>query len=327
MEKNRMYGFMIYKIFEKYSDEDHPLNSAKILEYLKQDYDVDMNRGTLRNHVNALSDFGVEITNSEHAADGKYLLDRRFEKSEVYLLSNAIHSAHFIPKKNANELIDKLLESQSIYLKKQFHNTVHIENPRKTNNRDFFYNIETILQAIDQKIAISFSYMRYDIHKKLVKRNDKQHIVYPYYIVTENDNTYLLCKHIHHLEKIIHYRIDKISDIQLISDKKSPLLQESFDPYQYTSTKPFMFSGDTQRIILRCHNSILDDIIDQFGHDLMPMPNKDHETFDVKVNSSAQGIIYFALQYTKFCEVLEPKEIRNEIKEILKASLQQYEKS
>ncbi|MFR1599138.1 MAG: hypothetical protein ACLSUR_15085 [Coprobacillus cateniformis] len=50
MEKNRMYGFMIYEIFEKYSDEEHPLNSARILEYLKQDYDVDMNRGTLKSY-------------------------------------------------------------------------------------------------------------------------------------------------------------------------------------------------------------------------------------------------------------------------------------
>lgn len=324
MEHTRMIALLIYEVYKNYSDEEHPINYAQLQNYLKQDYGIDINRGTLLNHIKALTDYGIEIQTTSNQRDGKYLIDRQLEKSEVYVLSNAIHSAHFIPKHNSTALIDKLLETQSVYFKNRFHNTVHIENPRKSINHDFFYNIEMILEAIDKNVAISFRYMRYNYEKKLVKRDDKLHTVYPYYIVTENGNTYLLCKHIRHMEKIIHYRIDKIAHIQLLNDQVIPLLNESFDPYAYTSTKPFMFGGETKRVIMRCHKSILDDIIDQFGNKIMPRPEQGKDTFLVKVDSSSQGIIYFALQYIKYCEVLEPKDIRDEITLILKNSLETY---
>lgn len=324
MEHTRMIALLIYEVYKNYSDEEHPINYAQLQNYLKQDYGIDINRGTLLNHIKALTDYGIEIQTTSNQRDGKYLIDRQLEKSEVYVLSNAIHSAHFIPKHNSTALIDKLLETQSVYFKNRFHNTVHIENPRKSINHDFFYNIEMILEAIDKNVAISFRYMHYNYEKKLVKRDDKLHMVYPYYIVTENGNTYLLCKHIRHMEKIIHYRIDKIAHIQLLNDQMIPLLNESFDPYAYTSTKPFMFGGETKHVIMRCHKSILDDIIDQFGNKIMPRPEQGKDTFLVKVDSSSQGIIYFALQYMKYCEVLEPKDIRDEITLILKNSLETY---
>lgn len=326
MEHTRMIAFMIYEIYKNYSDDEHPINYACIQNYLKQDYGVDINRGTLLNHIKSLTDYGIEIQTAANQRDGKYLIDRQLEKSEVYVLSNAIHSAHFIPKNNSKALINKLLETQSIYFKNRFHRTVHIENPRKSINQDFFFNIEMILEAIDKNIAISFHYMRYAYDKKLVKRDDKLHTVYPYYIVTENGNTYLLCKHIRHMEKIIHYRIDKIAHIQLLNDQIIPSLSEPFDPYAYTSTKPFMFAGETKHVIMRCHKSILDDIIDQFGNKIMPRPEKGKDTFLVKVDSSSQGIIHFALQYMKYCEVLEPNDIRDEITNILKKSLKTYTK-
>lgn len=324
MEHTRMIALLIYEVYKNYSDEEHPINYAQLQNHLKQDYGIDINRGTLLNHIKALTDYGIEIQTTSNQRDGKYLIDRQLEKSEVYVLSNAIHSAHFIPKHNSTALIDKLLETQSVYFKNRFHNTVHIENPRKSINHDFFYNIEMILEAIDKNVAISFRYMRYNYEKKLVKRDDKLHTVYPYYIVTENGNTYLLCKHIRHMEKIIHYRIDKIAHIQLLNDQVIPLLNEPFDPYAYTSTKPFMFGGETKRVIMRCHKSILDDIIDQFGNKIMPRPEQGKDTFLVKVDSSSQGIIYFALQYMKYCEVLEPKDIRDEITLILKNRLETY---
>lgn len=52
--------------------------------------------------------------------------------------------------------------------------------------------------------------------------------------------------------------------------------------------------------------------------------NKDY--FYVRVNSTTQGIIYFALQYLNFCEILEPKEVRDEIMSMLEINLDKYKK-
>lgn len=32
MKNNRVLAFMIYEIYKKYSDEDHPLNSVKVFK-------------------------------------------------------------------------------------------------------------------------------------------------------------------------------------------------------------------------------------------------------------------------------------------------------
>lgn len=335
MKNNRVLAFMIYEIYKKYSDEDHPLNSVKIQKYLKQIYNIDVNRGTLKNHIDALSEYGIEIKSSDNFLGGKYLVDRQFEKTEVYLLSNAIHSAHFIPKTNAKDLIEKLLDTQSDYFKKQFHNTVHIANPRKTINQQFFYNIELLLDAINRHIAVSFSYMHYELNKKLkrvpINANHpdvpKIHTVYPYYVVTENDNTYLICKNTHHMNSMSHYRVDKIADIQLLEKQNAPSLPQTQDPYEYTRTKSYMYGGEIKSILMHCHKKILDDILDQFGMDIMLREDQhDKDYFYVRVNSTTQGIIYFALQYLNFCEILEPKEVRDEIMSMLEINLDKYKK-
>lgn len=327
MEKSRVLLFYIYSVLKQYSDETHPLNSTQILRHLEMQYQIQINRGTLYHHIQALQDYGIDIKNAKCINDGKYLVDRQLEKSEVFLLINAIHSAHFIPASQSKQLIEKLMETQSIYFQKEYRYLQVIHNRKKSPNKAFFLNIEVILDAIDKKCAVTFYYMHYTVDKKMKCEDQKLHIVYPIHIVTENGNTYLIGSHKRHNDSIIHYRVDKITRIQLLEHDVDTTIKRDFDPYTYTSTKPFMFGGAAQRVILRCHLSILDDVIDLFGNEIMIIPYRNQPYFDVSVSASRQGIIYFALQYLKYCELLEQTDIREEIKEILASNMKKYQVS
>ena len=226
MDNSRFHILAIYQIFKKYSDVHHPLTAQQLLHYLNIEYGITMHRGTLRNYIQALQDFGVEIIDADRVKDGKYLLERQFEESEIYLLSHAVHSSHFIPSKASSQLIQKLLDTQSKYFTHNFHNSVYIENRKKINNPDFFYTIEMLLTAIHQKKAVSFQYMHYNYQKQLIPKRDKPYIVYPYFIVSENDNIYLICKNLSHLETFSHYRVDKIKNVE-IRQETTPILQKN----------------------------------------------------------------------------------------------------
>ena len=95
------------------------------------------------------------------------------------------------------------------------------------------------------------------------------------------------------------------------------------DPYVYAKTKIHMYHGDGLSVSIKCKNNILDDIIDIFGIDAKVYPI-DGDYFEAIVKSSKEGMMYLALQYARFMEVLEPKDLREDIKKILKETIEKY---
>ena len=86
-----------------------------------------------------------------------------------------------------------------------------------------------------------------------------------------------------------------------------------------------MFGGEVLDFMLLCHKRILDDIVDQFGKEIS-IVIKDEEHFITRVKGSREGIIYLAMQYAKYLEILGPAEVRDEIKMIFRDVLARYEK-
>ena len=227
------------------------------------------------------------------------------------------------PRYHQLDLIRKLLATQSRSFEKQFHESVHLENRRKINSPALLQNIETLLSAIQQRKAVTFAYLHYDLRKQLVPKRQKPYHVYPYFMVMENDNVYLLCKSPSHPEHFAHYRVDKITDIDMTAETIPPL-DDDMDPYTYTAQRKFMYSDAVDTITLRCHLRMLDDLIDQFGSALSLAP-ADDEHFLAHLHASRQGIVYLALQYARYCEILQPADLRQEVISILQDTLKRYE--
>lgn len=321
---NRCAMPAVYEILKDYSDEKHPLNSREIISHLEKSYDIKMNRTTLRSYINALNEFGIETAAPENFLEGKFLVERQFEESEIFLLANLIHSSHYIPAKMSNDLIKKLLNTQTVYFRNDFHHKIFHQYSKKTNNQDVFLNIECLLEAIAKKKVVSFQYYQYDINKKLVMKREKPYKVIPIHVITENNKSYLICTPVNHLDSISHYRIDFMKKVEITEDEITPV-QTIQEPYQYIKNKTYMYGGKDEKIMLRFHKKILNDIIDQFGKDIIIQQNyKDEELCDVLITSTRQGIIYFALQFAQYCEILEPIDLRNEIKNILKTVSDKY---
>lgn len=324
MQEHKSLILALLEILTNYSDEEHILTRSQIEQYLESIYGIKVERRTLYANLKLISDNGYDISDFQENKSGYYLVDRQFEKSEADLLCHAIHSSHIIPEKDSNNLIEKLLKTQSKYQASYFKQKVYARNLRKTTNKQFFLNVEIINEAIQKQHTISFIYSRYNLDKELVPRRAESYRVSPYNVVYVNDNYYLICKYMDKTD-FSHYRIDKMQNIN-IEDEKTKPLEEGFDPYQYAKNHIYMYGGTKQNIYLRCSNIIIDDVIDNFGKDTI-MRKDDDEHFIAKIQSSEQGIIYWCLQYLKYCELLEPENLRKQLIEILDEGYNRYKKN
>lgn len=320
MEEKKISILALLKILEENSDKDHIISQPRLLEMIENEYGIKLDRRTLYKNVQMLQDFGYDISTYSDNNEGYYLDDRIFEPSQIFLLCNTIHASNFIPSKSSKELIDKLLSTQSKHTKADYNNTVFVENKNKKENKQFFYNVEVISNAIKERKAISFNYTKYNTKKELVNKREEVYIYSPYYMVYNQDKTYMIAKSAKH-DDFTHFRVDKMKDIK-ISDNPYIRLNKQEDPYEYAKTKIYMYHGENEKIAIKCDYSILDDVIDTFGKDIRIEEGKDF--FTAYVKSSKEGMIYFALQYIKHMEVLEPADLRENIKEALKIGTKKY---
>lgn len=325
MKENRIYALAILFILQKYSDENHILTNQQIQDLLLSNYDIKMDRKTLNSYLNIINEEGIaDISMYQDNRKGYYLISRLFEKSEVQLLCQSIYSSHFLSQTLSDKLIHKLLSTQSKYTEKNFHETMYQKNTAwKSDNKQFFHTIDVLLEAIEKKRIVTFNYAHYDIHKQLIYNQEHLYKIHPYYLVQSNNNLYLLCR-TKDYQDINAYRIDKILNISLL-DEPARKLEAGFDLQKHVKQRMYMYADQSVMITLRFHPMILDDIIDAFGKDIIiQQDRKEKGLLLTRVCSSRKGMLYFALQYLNYCEVIDPQSLRDELTESLQAGINKY---
>lgn len=293
----------------RYTDENHSLSTTELRNYLEQEYDLTLERRTLYANMELLKKYGYDISTWQENGLGYYLRTHQFTKSEVFLLCNAIHSSHFISQKESTQLIRKLLATLSIYERKDYTDKVYLPNPKKTRNELLLSNMSQISDAIRDRNPIQFGYLRRNMNKTLT--SPRTYEAQPRYIVYQDSKAYLIVTSDHH-EGFAHYRLDRISNIRILHDKKFEPLPREMDAYEYSRSMFYMFNDETVHAVLRCERRVLDYMIDNFGEEAMIVP-VDEETFDIHVKGSRQGILLFAQQYIDAVTILEPADLRSEM--------------
>ena len=323
MEGKKYSILAILEVLKRYSDEDHILTVKEINSHLKNEYDLELERRTLYSNVDLLKQFGYDISDFDDNGKGYYLASRQFDKGEILLLCNAIHASHFISSRQSDDLIRKLLDTQSRYEAKEFSDKVYMPNSLKTENRQLIYTITAVSEAIRDRKKLKFTYLKYDQNKKLVPRRKDPYIVEPRYIVYADSRAYMIVTSPNH-PGFIHYRLDRMKD-SLILDEEAPVLRSGRDAYEYARNKLFMYAGVSGIVSFRCKETVLDQMIDLFGPETTVISQAD-DTFIINVKTTDTGAIFLAQQYMDAIELLQPIELRERFKKILKETYDRYKK-
>ena len=321
MAEKKHSAIALLDILITYSDEEHILTTRQLQDYLKTIYDLDLERRTLYSNIDILEQAGYRISRYEDNGKGYYLEEKQFDKSEVLLLCNAIHSSHFISDRQSGRLIGKLLKTLSKYDAGEFKGNVYMPNMLKTPNQELMYNISLVSEAIRDNRMIQFTYMRYNTDRKMEPRREEPYVVEPRYIVYAETRPYLIATSPKYYD-FVHYRLDRISRAILL-DEKAKTLPKDKDAYEYARNKLFMFAGETESVMFLCHESVIDQMIDIFGTDAAII-KRDDEYFALRVSASRTGARFLAQQFMDKIEILEPEELRTEFRKELETVLEKY---
>ena len=253
-----------------YSSKELPLSLKKIETLLSHEYDLDLTDKMIRKELKFLqsseSIYKIIVRNSEENYREKvyYLENAVFEIHELRYLMDAVSSARFISQPETKQMIYKLRGLTDETTSKRLTNEL-IHSEGKIVIRHFAENVQTLHEAIRSKKCVKFQYGRYNVEKNFIlSRDGGYYEVIPLGVVWSKEYYYLIAKELGK-EKIIQYRIDRMSSVLKTEDSWTP--EPGFDLEKYVAQLFNMYSGDISNIAIEFDNHLINVVIDHFGID------------------------------------------------------------
>lgn len=318
-----MLNFLILEILKEYSDDEHHLTQQEILRLLKLNYDVECDRRSVKSNVEALKEFGYDID----MEDGYCLLKRTFEDSELRMLIDSVLFSKNISRPVAQSLITTLKEQGSKYFRAKVPHVYNLPEMRYADNTQVLYNLDALNTAIAEKKKVCFVYNSYGTDFKLHPKRAERYIVNPYQLVANNGWYYLVANYDKY-DDISHYRIDKITKIEIMdvaskSMTKIEETQKGFSLPRHMAEHIYMYSGESIMVKLSVAQEIMNELVDWFGKDFVILEKCD-DSMKILVKCNEEAMKYWALQYGNYAEVLEPKSLRQSVAEAVRNMSEKY---
>ena len=275
-ENQKLKMLYLVKLFSEETDDNHALTMPEIVHKLAA-YEVNADRKTLYQDFEELRRFGFDII-AEHEGRNHYyyLGSRDFELPELKLLVDSVQSAKFITDKKSDQLIKKLESLVSRYDGGKLHRQVLIAGRVKTMNESIYYNVDKIHGAIGENKQIRFKYFDWNLKKEMELRYDgKWYQLSPWALMWDDEKYYLVAYDSKH-ETIIHYRVDKMTQIEVLDEKREGHDEfKEFNIAHYTNTLFGMYAGDETKVTIEAENKLISVIVDRFGKDIIIAPFND----------------------------------------------------
>ena len=314
----------ILEILKRETNAEHRLSQQEIIQILKRDYFMDAERKSIARNINDLIDAGYDIIYDE----GYYLNNREFEYSELRLLIDSVLFSKNIPAKQCKSLLKKVTGLTDRHFNAR---VKHISTMPNTpiNNRQIFFTIEILDEAISQGKKVSFWYNEFRTDKKLHRKKESRYVVSPYQIAATNGRYYLICC-TDKYDNVAHYRLDHMEGAQIMEENAKPIsevkgMEHGLDLPKHMAEHIYMFSGESKRVVFRAKLSAVDQIIDWFGTEISFF-NETDTTVDVSVRVNESAMFCWLLQYGTSCEVLSPPTLREKVKNAVNEIAKKYEK-
>ena len=319
----KMLNIYILEVLKKYSDCEHHLKQQDIIDYIKKDYDVIAERKAISINISRLMEFGYDIVHQ----NGYYLRERDFDDSELRLLIDSVLFSKNIPINQAKDLIEKLQGLSSKYFSLKVKHVSNLNAMEHTSNKQFFYNIELLDEAIENGNQVEFMYNKYGEDKKLHPRKKDKTLFNPYQMVASNGKYYVI-GNVDKYSQASYYRLDKISDIVILNTSVKPMnkvdgLENGLNLPRHMAEHIYMFSGKYEKVVFNIDKSRLDDVVDWFGTEFK-IRKKEDDNYIISVDVNTNAMYYWALQYGQYAEIVSPVDLREKLKETISKMYDRY---
>lgn len=317
-KKGRLLALREY--LYKYTDEQHQVSTQDLIdEMTRQGYPG--NRKTIKDDIDVLNKFGMDIITNVSRGNSFYVASREFEIPELKLLVDAVSSSRFISAARSEQLIGKLAGMASVYEQEQITPRIYTDERIKANNPHLYYVIDMLIQAVQEKKKVRFQYGEYDADKHKVLRNDGEIYINSPYGCLWSDDFYYLVGYSEKHEKVVTFRVDRIIDLEVMDEDIIPEPKD-FKISDYAQIVIEMFDGEPLEVELLCDNELMKNVIDKFGENIKT-ERVSNKQFKAKVSVSTSKTFYsWCFRFAGQMKILGPKKVVNEYKEMAQKIVQ-----
>lgn len=346
MMNKKMTVLRMLQVLQEHSDDNHPLSQREIIDYLKTQYDIIVDRKTVKRYLLELEEefpihHGSKIERSfidpktgekvDNDILTEYYYLPEFTEGELRLLIDGVLCSRYIHAAHREDLINKLEGMASKYFKSRTGHIQTLVDPVE-RNQDIFWIIEDIDSAINSSTKVTFQYLEYGTDKQLHAKidwngNPRIYVVNPVQIVMANGLYYLIGNVDWH-DNLSSFRLDKIKDLTVLNEPAKPNskikgAEQVINPAKYPQDHIYMYSTEPVVVRFRAKKQILDEIMDRFGNSAT-FSNETETDVEVRVVTDPSAMRYWALQYATNVRILFPPTLVEQVKGSLLEALDSY---
>lgn len=259
-----------------------------------------------------------------------YYLESALSKAEWRILADAVKVYPYITAQQTKKFLSALKrmnpgkDSRAYYLDDRY-------AFKREKNESFFKIVDILDAAIRDRRTVVVGYGEYVLEQSdekwepVLRKRENRKDPYgnwrlePYELMWSNGYYYLVGKNADY--GWMNLRVDRI--LNVVPQEERFERTSDFSPAEYRDRSPIMYPGEERHIRLRCALSMVNTILDFFGAKAeFRRPKGDR--VEVTMNVAPKGVKLFAMQYADRVEVLEPKELRDEVCSSLHAALKNY---
>lgn len=328
-------------VYEILSEAGEPKTREQINNALSEKYNIEITLKTLKALLTEMMDAGlidggglIKRKSNLPYKDGSrkikntnmytnYFVVNEFADDELlWLIHNTIFSKQLTENKS-NNLVERLLKLGTKELRSKVGSVKGMKRFYHTPNPAVSYNIDTLSDAIHEDKTVQFIYTEYKKDKQLHPISDEPIIVKPARMVPLNGFYYLIAYETKS-ERIQHYRIDKIKNLEYANVKTDfSAKNDRINIDEYLSSHSFMFSGNPISVKIKIPEDKVGLVIDRFG-DKIHIYQDNSEYVSIGFNSNESDLYVWALENGEYVEVIEPQRIRNKLRETVQALSYKY---
>ncbi|MBQ8834743.1 MAG: WYL domain-containing protein [Oscillospiraceae bacterium] len=143
------------------ASEDKPKSTEAIMDYLKENYDIEATDRTIHTDVKRLrEDANVPVIYNRHRR-GYYIDERPYSPAELRLIIDCIRNAEFLTKEDAATLTEKIMGLASSPDKELLAHQLEEEYRKSQTEASVIENVGLLMKAIDAGRKVSFNRYRY----------------------------------------------------------------------------------------------------------------------------------------------------------------------
>ena len=269
---DKLRPLFLAKILYERTDEDTTLSTSELIDILQTEYGIKTYRTTIASDVKLLKKFGLEIESYKSQSIVYNLINRKFDIPEIKLLIDAVSSSKFITEKKSAQLVEKLQTLASQNQAEALKRNLVVQGRIKPNNEQIYYIVDAVNTAINEKKKIAFRYFTYDAKKKKQLRNNGEDYIFsPYHFIWNGDYYYMVGFSDKHGD-IGSFRLDRIVTTPVILAEKAIPIPKDFRINKFLNVNFRMYNTPASEVELICDNSVMDALIDKFGHSIKTFP-------------------------------------------------------